>query len=94
MGSTVAPVLVAGGTYGSISPLYVAAEGSIVLALTNTNLINGLVSLIASYYVFNIQYPNKGKNIFAFLEAVLLKNVADARKRVSVNKFMQELDIC
>ena len=92
MESSVAPMLVAGVTYGSITPLYVAAKGS-MLVLTNTNLVNGLVCLIAAYYVFNIQYPNKGKNIFAFLEAVLLRNVAEARERVSVDKFMQQLDI-
>jgi hypothetical protein len=87
-------MLVGGNVYGSITPLYVVAEGCILLVLNNTNLINGLVSLLATYYVFNIKYPNKGKNIYSFLEATLLNNVTDARKRVTINKLLQELDVC
>jgi hypothetical protein len=67
-------MLIGAGEYGSITPLYLAAEGETITKIPNTNLINGLVILIASYYAFNISYPTKGRNFFAFVEATLLDN--------------------
>jgi hypothetical protein len=85
-------MLVGAGEYGSITPLYLAAEGETIIKIPNTNLINGLVILIASYYAFNISYPTKGRNFFAFVEATLLDNSEDAKKRVSINKILKEMD--
>ncbi|CAB4022432.1 Hypothetical predicted protein [Paramuricea clavata] len=93
IGNSVSPMLVGAGEYGSITPLYLAAEGETITEIPNTNLINGLVILIALYYAFNISYPTtKGRNFFAFIEATLLDNSEDAKKRVSINKILKEMD--
>ena len=86
-------MLIGSGQYGSINPLYLAAEGEIIARLQKTNLINALVVLVCAYYVFNISYPYKGRNMYHFLEAVLLQNNNEARKRVTVNWLMQEMDL-
>ena len=54
-------MLIGGGQYGSITPLYLAAEGSVILKFPNPSLMHALVVLTASYYVFNIQYPAQEK---------------------------------
>jgi hypothetical protein len=86
-------MLIGAGDYGAITPLYLAAEGEMITKIPNTNLIDGLVVLIASYYVFNVSYPTRGRNFFAFVEATLLDNNEDAKKRVSTNKILKELDM-
>ena len=86
-------MLIGGGQYGSVTPLYLAAKGSVILKFPNPSLMHALVVLTASYYVFNIQYPAQEKNMFTFVEATLLQNVDAAKKRVAINKLLQEMEI-
>ena len=86
-------MLIGAGEYRSITPFYLAAEGETITIIPNTNLISGgLVILIASYYVFNISHPTKGRNFFAYVEVTLLENNGDAKKRVSITKNLKEMD--
>ncbi|XP_028417217.1 uncharacterized protein LOC114543832 [Dendronephthya gigantea] len=89
--SVVAPKLIGSGQYGSITPLYLVAEGEVIIKFPNTGLINALVVLLAAYYAFNIKYPNKGRNLFSFIEATLLGNFEDAKKRVSINRLLKDM---
>lgn len=85
-------MLIGGGSCGSINPLYIVAEGTIVLSLTNIGLAGSLALLVAIFYVFNIEYPRSGKTVFEFIEAALLDNTQQARKRLFINKFLQDLE--
>jgi hypothetical protein len=86
-------MLIGAGQLGSITPLYLASEGEVIIKFSNTNLINAMVVLIASYYTFNVKYPNKGKNVYCFLEAILLEKTDEAKRRVAINRLMQEMDM-
>ncbi|CAB3988510.1 Hypothetical predicted protein [Paramuricea clavata] len=44
--NTIAPMLIGAGQLGSITPLYLASEGEIIIKFSNTNLINAVVVLI------------------------------------------------
>ena len=58
------------------------------------NLSMGMYSialLLGCYYIFNMKYPSTSKNIFIFLEAIMLDNGGKAKKRVAINKFFKEL---
>lgn len=63
-------VVVIGSPFTS-SLVYLVAEGQIVLEAVE--FLQAIISLIALYYCCNIQYPNKGKQIFRFIEIQLLK---------------------
>ena len=82
------------GELDEINPLYIVAEGKVVAALSGNcmGLPMALIFLIGTYYIFNIEYPAKAKNLFSFLEAVLLENSSETRKRVVVQKFLKELE--
>lgn len=87
-----APKLIGAGDWSEVTPLYIVAEGEVILKLSNTATAQALVILIAVYYVYNMEYPSPMKNIFLFLEAALMDQLTEARKRVSVNKFLQALN--
>lgn len=67
------------------------SEGVIIAKLNNVGLATALSLLVGIYYIFNMQYPPSGKNFFLFLEAILMNNTVEARKRVSVNKLLKDL---
>jgi hypothetical protein len=77
----------------SIAPLYLASEGEVVFKLGNTNLVRCLLTLTAAFYVFNMKYPNRGKNMYEFVEATLLNNTDNAKKRVTINMLLQNMNI-
>jgi hypothetical protein len=52
-----------------------------------------LAILMASYYIFNMEYPSNMRNVYLMLEATIMGRTAEARKRVVVNKFLQELNV-
>ena len=52
---------------------------------------DALALLVGSYYIFNVEYPNSSRNVFIFLEMAMLEKGGDIRKRVTLNKFLQEL---
>ena len=90
---TVVPELIASGEFGSFSCLYVAAEGKIVCRL-NPRMQPGqaLALLMASYYVYNIEYPASLRNVYYYLEATIMDKPCEAKKRVAINKFLLELE--
>ena len=51
-----------------------------------------LILLIGTFYIFNVEYPVKARNIFMFLEAMLLDNSTEAKKSVVIQKFLKELN--
>lgn len=79
------------GSLSSIDPMYVAAEGVVLLRLCNMSLSKALAVLVGAYYVLNMEYPAWARNFFIFLEAILLNNTQEAKKRVAINKFFKEL---
>ena len=42
----------------SIQQIFVLAENDVLLELPTNELVDGFVHLMASYYVFNVQYPS------------------------------------
>lgn len=46
-------------------------EGSEVV--TTTTFLEGITLLVESYWVFDMQYPKQGRDIFSFIDCALLK---------------------
>lgn len=75
-----------------LSPVYLAGEGRVILKLNcSVTMADALALLVGSYYIFNVEYPNSSRNVFIFLEMAMLEKAGDIRKRVTLNKFLQEL---
>lgn len=89
------PRIIASGDLANLYPVYIAAEGQIYLNFSGKNIaVAMLVSmLIATFYVLNMEYTPGVSNIYSFLEAVLMGNRTDAKKRISLQKFVNELGL-
>ena len=87
------PRLVGAGHVGDIKQLYIAEEGKILVKLNaSITMTNALALLLPCFYVFNIEYLASSKNVFLFLEAAMMQQTKEAKKRVGINKFFQELE--
>ena len=62
-----------------------------MMRLANQSLPMAVALLLGTYYVFNIEYQAGGSNVFVFLEAVLLGKDKEAKKRISVQNFLNSL---
>jgi hypothetical protein len=64
----------------------------VVCKFAPTNaILNAVVTLIASYYVFNASYPSGlHKNVYIFLESVLLQK-APSSIPIAVDDFLTEM---
>ena len=56
----------------SIEQIFICAENTIVVEVPSNNLVDGLIHLMATYYVFNVQYPGFCKASLLFLQDVLM----------------------
>ena len=88
---SVPPRIVCVGRLANFNPVYIVAEGMIVSKLCNLSMGMSIALLLGCYYIFNMKYPSTSKNIFIFLEAIMLNNGSKAKKRVAINKFFKEL---
>ena len=86
--------LLATGTLEEIGSIALIAEGMVVIKFRSTNIINAVVCLMASYYVFNAEYPKDqtghSKNIYMFLEHILMGR-NDQTLPISVENFLEQM---
>ena len=52
--------------------MYIVAEGKIRCDISSPKICDALVILLATYFLYNIQYSKISKNIFNFLEMALV----------------------
>ena len=76
--TTTAPRLIStGATIDDVQSLVLAAEGIVVCRFKKINILSAVVTLLASYCVFNADYPKDhgghSKNGYLFLEYILLQ---------------------
>ena len=68
--------------------LVLAAGGVVVCPFKKINILNAVVTLIASYYLFNADYPKDlgghSKNVYLFLEYILMPELRSNRS-LSIN---------
>lgn len=79
-----------------MDPLFIVVEGQIFLDLssvTNNRIPMAVVLLFGTFYVLNMEYTLGVSNVYAFLEAIMLSRPQEAKKRISVQKLIKELDI-
>ena len=88
---SVAPRIVCVGRLANFNPVYIVAKGMIVCKLCNLSMGMSIALLLGCYYIFNMKYPSTSKNIFIFLEEIMLDNGSKAKKRVAINNCFEKL---
>lgn len=63
----------------SIQQMFVCAENTTVIEVPTNKLIDGYIHLMATYYVFNVEY-SIGRSTLLFLQDILLE-MPDKKKR-------------
>ena len=96
--STAPRLISTGESFDNIQTLALAAEGMVVCRFKKLNILNAVVTLMASYYTFNADYPKglggQSKNIFLFLEYILSPEMRSnvAQLPISVETVVVELN--
>ena len=83
------PQIVIVGDIYDIDLLYIVTEGSIICQLPQEKIIDAVIGLLGSFYVFNVSY-NQSKVILTFLEQALLE-IGLWQTLVTVSSFFNDL---
>ena len=83
------PQIVIVGDIYDIDLLYIVTEGSIICQLPQEKIIDAVIGLLGSVYVFNVSY-NQSKAILTFLEQALLE-IGRGQTLVTVSSFFNDL---
>ena len=83
------PQIVIVGDIYDIDLLYIVTEGSIICQLPQEKIIDAVIGLLGSFYVFNVSY-NQSKAILTFLEQALLE-IGHGQTLVTVSSFFNDL---
>ena len=83
------PQIVIVGDIYDIDLLYIVTEGSIICQLPQEKIIDAVIGLLGSFYVFNVSY-NQSKAILTFLEQALLE-IGLWQTLVTVSSFFNDL---
>jgi hypothetical protein len=90
---TTYPRLIASGDIGMLDPVLIAAEGYILVDLSQSHLCKPCTHGCGApgwylIYLLNVEYTPGVSSVYAFLEAALLNNLKQARKRSSVQELI------
>ena len=83
------PQIVIAGDIYDIDLLYIVTEGSIICQLPQEKIIDAVIGLLGSFYVFNVSY-NQSKAILTFLEQALLE-IGHRQTLVTVSSIFNNL---
>ena len=65
---------------GHMQQMFVSIEGDMVVDICSEKLVDGLIHLMASYYVFDVSYPTSCKSSLLFFQDFLMKMPDKARR--------------
>ena len=85
----VQPQLLIVGDIFDIDLIYIVAEGGITCQLPQKSILDAVLGLLGSFYVFNVSY-NQSKAILTFLEQALLE-IGRGQTLVTVSSFLNDL---
>ena len=76
-----------------IKQQFLIAEHEVIYELTTTKLIDGLVLLMAMYYVFDVSYNFRCKATMFFLQDVLMQCQDDVPRPTRYTTFINSLNL-
>ena len=81
------PRIIVSGDLSSLDSLVVSKLSASVTVPLAVSLLLGV------FYILNMEYTPGVRNIYAFLESILLIKPEQAKKRITVQKLLQELQM-
>lgn len=72
--------------------LLLCIEGEILIDVTLCPMETSFFTLYFCYYIFSISYPNECKDLFFFVDSVLLGLYHKATNRISVQNFTKAVN--
>ena len=81
-------ILIVGDIF-DIDIIYIVAEGGSICQLPQKSILDALLGLLGSFYIFNVSY-NQRKAILTFLEQALLE-IGRGQTLVTVSSFFNDL---
>ena len=85
----VQPQILIVGDIFDIDLIYIVAEGGIICQLPQKSILDAVLGLLGSFYVFNVSY-NQSKAVLTFLEQALLE-IVQGQTLVTVSSFLNDL---
>lgn len=85
----VQPQILIVGDIFDVDIMYIVAEGGIICQLPQKSILDALLGLLGSFYIFNVSY-NQSKAILTFLEQALLE-IGRGQTLVTVSSFFNDL---
>ncbi|CAH3173128.1 unnamed protein product [Porites lobata] len=85
----VQPQILIVGDIFDIDIIYIVAEGGIICQLPQKSILDALLGLLGSFYIFNVSY-NQSKAILTFREQALLE-IGRGQTLVTVSSFFNDL---
>ena len=85
----VQPQIVIVGDLYDMDLLYIVTEGSIICQLPQEKILDSVLALLASFYIYNVSYT-QCKAILTFLEQALLE-IGRGQTLVTVSSFFNDL---
>ncbi len=72
-----------------IVQMFLIADGKALMELPSMDLIGGITSLMAAYYVFDIVYPKSPKATFFFLQDILIDQSDGSARPVRYSMYIK-----
>lgn len=69
--------------------MFICAENEVILEIPTSKLVDGLVHLMAMYYVFDVQYPSFCKATLFFIQDILMEKSDITKRPTRYKTFIQ-----
>lgn len=83
------PQIVIVGDIFEVDLMYIVAEGGVICQLSQKSILDALLGLLGSFYIFKVAY-NQSKAILTFLEHTSLE-IGQGQTLVTVSPFFNDL---
>ena len=81
-------VVFSNGDSSEINQMFITAENQVIVELNTTKLIDGLIHLMAIYYVMDVSYPKCCKPTYFFLQDVLMGDLDEFPRPTRYSTFV------
>lgn len=74
-----------------VEQLLICAEGDVILDIDSQKIVDGLIHLMASYYVFDVSYPKECQNMFFFFQDIIMEKKDGGKRPVRYSSYISSI---
>ena len=76
---------------GALSQMIVCAENEELFEMPGETLLEGIMHLMAAYYVYNVEYPRGCKGLLYFIQDILMERSGSGKRPTRYKTFINRL---